>query len=409
MSVKSSGQSAKGQSRDSNEDRYLLEDALGLYIVADGAGAGPEGETAAAAAIQGAGTFVQEQEGRLAALRGQDDELQGLRDLAREAVEHAAAKVNELSSQEPLAAASLTLLLVRGPHVAVAHVGDGRLYLRREEKLHQLTEDHTIPAELARQGVIPWKNVSSHPFARVLTRYLGAQESVLVETLTFTALNKDRLLLCTNGIAAIAGDKKRFGQALSQAPLSDLTNQLIEAGVQEGVADDCTVIALEFNLEGDGEELLVQLDAHVKIPHKVLASISLFEDLSFARRARLLSHSKITAYEEGDVLVEEGELCSRLFVVLSGQLKLSAAGYDLRRIEAGGCLGESFLLEARQARATLSALESAQVLELENAQLIDLCARRPRLGNAVLKNLGRRLARRVNELSGEEKDHEIDL
>ncbi|MDF1662074.1 MAG: protein phosphatase 2C domain-containing protein [Planctomycetota bacterium] len=409
MSITAFGMSSVGRDRDNNEDRFLVNAGLGFYAIADGAGAGPGGEHAAGVAIAGAEAFLDGKRETLSAIRGQSGELQELRTLAREAVECAAARVNELTSENKLqfAATSLTMILVAGTHVAVAHVGDGRLYLYRDGKTHQLTDDHTIPAELARQGVIPQKNVNTHPFAKVLTRYLGSQESVIVDTLTFTALPEDRLLLCTNGASATVRDRGKLAGLFKDMAPRAMTEWIVEEGSKSLSGDDCTALALDFGNESDDSQ--DGLDSWVKVSHGVLKDSRLFEGLSFARRARILSHSKISVYEDGDALVEEGDVCSSLFIVLSGQLKLSAAGYDLRLVNAGGCLGESFLLEPRESRATVYAVGKAQVLELGSLKLFELCARRPRLGNLILKNLGRSLARRVYDLSGEEKDHELDL
>lgn len=411
MAIKAFGLSSVGRDRDNNEDRFLINEGLGFYVVADGAGAGPGGEQAAGQAVAGAEAFLDGKRGRLEEIRGQSGELQELRSLAREALECAAARVNRLMAEErlSLAAASLTMILVSGPHVAVAHVGDSRLYLYRDGKIHQLTDDHTIPAELARQGIIPRKNVENHPFAKVLTRYLGSQESVIVDTLTFTALSGDQLLLCTNGASATVRDRGKLRGLFKDMAPRAMTEWIVEEGSKSLSGDDCTALALAFDFESESDEERLQLDSWVKVSHGVLVDLPLFEGLSFAQRARVLSHSSISIYEEGDSLVEEGETSSSLYIVLSGQLKLSAAGYDLRLVNAGGCLGQSFLLEPRESRATLTAVNEAQVLELESDRLFELCAQRPRLGALFLKNLGRSLAQRVNELSGEEKDHELDL
>src|SRR5205085_545107 len=97
-------------------------------------------------------------------------------------------------------ATTMTLLLALGEKAVMAHVGDSRLYLHRQGKLHQLSEDHTFLAELMKRGDMAPELLRGHRYTNVVSRALGQAEFVQVDTLLFDLLDGDILLLSSDGL-----------------------------------------------------------------------------------------------------------------------------------------------------------------------------------------------------------------
>jgi len=188
------GISDTGRRRLRNEDAYICEPPL--FAVADGMGGARAGEIAAglaAAALEEAGTETRGAEG-VAAL-----------------IAEANRRIWERSLTDPETAGmgtTVTAALVDAASgtVAIGHVGDSRAYLLRGGAIEQLTTDHSLVAELVESGVLTPEEAERHPQRSAITRALGTEPAVSVDTLTMEAEPADLYLLCSDGLSIMLGD-----------------------------------------------------------------------------------------------------------------------------------------------------------------------------------------------------------
>lgn len=218
--------SEKGCIRKNNEDSLLVLPEQGLYAVADGMGGHRAGEVASSTALQ-------ELE-RLVPQLG-DSEEQGLESGLTEAFIQANRVVNESSTTEPENAGmgtTLTVLLVRGSTAVIAHVGDSRAYLWRDEVLTSLTVDHSLVGELVRLGQISPEEAEKHPQRHVLMRAVGTDQKIEVDCRSIGLHSGDVFLLCTDGFSNLISDL-------------ELTEEFLEPGSWEGRFEKLRKLTLE--------------------------------------------------------------------------------------------------------------------------------------------------------------------
>jgi serine/threonine protein phosphatase PrpC len=260
-----------GQQRDLNEDSFYYkvvqasdEGPVGLFVVADGMGGHLAGEVASQWAV---GTLKRE----LAPLfRPQDPSLTRRLDaealaavgsgvtvrleeteLAR-LLQHAVERANQVllgyAKKHPVEAgdlgSTLTLAVVEDERLTVAHVGDSRAYLWREGKLQPLTEDHSVPGALLKQGKITPEEAHDHPHRSVLYRCLGLKGGVEVDIVPALALQPgDGLLLCSDGLWDMVYPVERIEALLNaSADLPTACRRLVNAANEAGGEDNITVV-----------------------------------------------------------------------------------------------------------------------------------------------------------------------
>src|SRR5215218_8544435 len=238
-----------GRQRDANEDAYLAESPV--FAVADGMGGAQAGEVASRLAAE---SFE-------AVQRGTESPEAYLRAIAKTAN----ARIHRLAEADTSRSGmgtTLTAALVEGEEVGFAHVGDSRAYLFRDGKLKLLTSDHSLVEELRRQGRLTDEQAEGHPQRSIITRALGPEREVDVDTMTQQARPGDIYLLCSDGLTSMVKDdriKQILGSASSlEAAAGDLVTEANEAGGR----DNITVVAFrveeaEVPAEADDQLTLV--------------------------------------------------------------------------------------------------------------------------------------------------------
>ena len=130
----------------------------------------------------------------------------------------------------------------------MAHVGDSRLYLVRDDRAYQVRHDHTVAAELVRCGDLSPDQAAAHPQRHALPRAVGVQPFVEVDSLVFDLAAGDRLVLCSDGMSAAIPSTSWLTSLSASCTAEELSDELVSAALVEGVQDDVTVVAIE--LEG---------------------------------------------------------------------------------------------------------------------------------------------------------------
>src|SRR3954453_8283745 len=241
--VEYAGASDVGRQRETNEDALYL--APPVFAVADGMGGARAGEVASDLA-----TKAFEEHGQ----SGEPPERQ-LTEIAQEANR----RIYELASQDESRrgmGTTFTGAMVSGQEVAIGHVGDSRAYRLRDGSLEQLTRDHSLVAELERTGQISPEAAEHHPQKSIITRALGPEPEVEVDTYTVPARDGDVFLLSSDGLTGMVSDDE-LASILGKAPsLENAAETLVRAANQNGGKDNITVVLFRLgdDTEAGGEE-----------------------------------------------------------------------------------------------------------------------------------------------------------
>ena len=231
-----------GRKRRRNEDAYVVEPPL--FAIADGMGGAQAGELASSLA---AGAV---REDEAAAGRGE-------RRVA-ELIQEANRRVYERSSQDAAASGmgtTMTVAFVGEANVAFGHVGDSRAYLIRDGKLEQLTEDHSLVAELVRSGKLSPEEAETHPQRSVITRALGTDPDVDVDTFSIETAPGDLFMLCSDGLTSMVEDDVILRTIeKNRDNLQTAAKALIRTANKGGGEDNITVVFFEIG-EDVGEPL----------------------------------------------------------------------------------------------------------------------------------------------------------
>src|SRR5271165_4643306 len=220
-----------GRQRRANEDSLLARSPL--FVVADGMGGAQAGEVASRIAVE----FFQS---------GIDDASEP--ELALATLTRAAnSRIHERShtnAEQAGMGTTLTAVYVGAEEVAIAHVGDSRAYCLRDGELLRLTDDHSLVDELLRQGRLTPEEAIEHPQRSVITRALGPEMTVEVDTRSFRARAGDVYLLCSDGLTTMVSEEELAAVLLAHPRLSDAGEALIAAANRAGGRDNITVLLM---------------------------------------------------------------------------------------------------------------------------------------------------------------------
>jgi serine/threonine protein phosphatase PrpC len=233
------GRTDVGRQRSVNEDSLVL--APPFFAVADGMGGARAGEVASAMA---ADAFEGERDS------GEPPEVQ-LSRILREANRRIYDRAVTDDSHRGMGT-TVTAAKVTGDEVSLGHVGDSRAYRLRDGELEQLTRDHSLVAELERSGQITPEAAEHHPQRSIITRALGPEPDVEVDTYTLAGRAGDLFLICSDGLTSMISDDELAAILRSAASLDDAADSLVRAANQSGGKDNITVVMFRLG-EGAGE------------------------------------------------------------------------------------------------------------------------------------------------------------
>src|SRR6187551_1680929 len=237
----SAGFTDPGRKRRRNEDSFVVRPPL--FAVADGMGGAQAGEVAsrlAAAALE-------------AEIRGDAGE-QGIVELVHEANRRVFQRSTEDAATQGMGT-TMTVALVDDATgtIAFGHVGDSRAYRVRDGELEQLTNDHSLVGELVRSGRLSPEEAGSHPQRSVITRAVGTEPEVDVDTFTVEAEDGDLFLICSDGLTDMVGDEVvREAIVGSGGDLDRAARALVDAANQGGGEDNITVVLFELSAASEG-------------------------------------------------------------------------------------------------------------------------------------------------------------
>jgi serine/threonine protein phosphatase PrpC len=222
-----------GRRRRRNEDSYVLEPPL--FAVADGMGGAQAGEIAS----------------RIAASVLRDSADPKSEDAVVALIQEANRRVYEAAANDEarsgMGTTMTAALLVEDGTVRIGHVGDSRAYRIRDGRLAQLTEDHSLVAELVRSGRLSQEEADVHPQRSVITRVLGTDPDVDVDTFSIETRPGDVFMLCSDGLTSMVEDESILGIVeQNRANLDNAARTLVDAANRGGGEDNITVVVFEI-------------------------------------------------------------------------------------------------------------------------------------------------------------------
>lgn len=231
-----------GRVRKINEDSYYNDpEHMGLYIVADGMGGHQAGEVASALAVETLSMLLRDP------LMGGNSRSSYIEDAMRDAVVKTNRTVYDLATSKSGYSGMGTTVVVcilKKDHLHVAHIGDSRAYLYRNGILKQLTTDHSLVQELLSKGRITEEEAVDHPRKNILTRALGTDPAVEVDTMDMSLKAGDILLLCTDGITNHVDSQEIKGFVAENSP-EMACQEMIRLANDRGGFDNMTVLIIE--------------------------------------------------------------------------------------------------------------------------------------------------------------------
>ena len=254
LQISARGVTDVGRRRDQNEDAFLVDGDLGLFVVADGMGGHAGGGTASTLAVDTIRARVRSAREAEPALFAEPAPAASSRipDVLREAVEEACRNIYQAAQEDPSLqgmGTTVTAALVAGDAAFVAHVGDSRCYLARGDQIFQISEDHSLVNEQLKAGAITEEEARSSRFRNIITRSVGFEEEVLVDVMGLELKAGDTLVLCCDGLSNLVADVE-IAHVATGEPLSEAPEKLVALANERGGDDNITVIVVKV----DGEK-----------------------------------------------------------------------------------------------------------------------------------------------------------
>ncbi|MDQ3986804.1 MAG: Stp1/IreP family PP2C-type Ser/Thr phosphatase [Actinomycetota bacterium] len=233
MNVAVGAKTDVGQIREANEDSYLVEGPL--FVVADGMGGHIAGDVASSTAVE------------VIANRSSEASAENPQTLAG-IVRGANNAIFEKAASDPAfhgMGTTCTLVLLDENRAHIAHVGDSRAYLLREDSLRQVTEDHTLVARMVKEGRLRAEDAERHPQRSIITRALGVDADVEVDLTTLDLKDGDRIMLCSDGLSSMIDNDTIAGVLRSEEDPQSAADSLVDLANRAGGEDNVTVVVID--------------------------------------------------------------------------------------------------------------------------------------------------------------------
>jgi serine/threonine protein phosphatase PrpC len=408
--MKTFGSTDVGRQRDHNEDQFLSDDALRLYVVADGMGGHAAGEVASEIAVKTVRTVIEENQQLLEDF----GDKKGVKStevlsLLEQAVHTACRAVYEEAQKDTKKrgmGTTTSALMFVGERGFIAHVGDSRIYLMRQGQVVQLTEDHSLINELIKRGKVTKDTIETSPYKdykNAVTRAVGVYESVEVDTLDFDVLPGDVYMVCSDGLHHYLKEPEMPG-LLTPPVVPDVTRHLIALANEGGGHDNITAIVVRVESDFPSRPSLIQRNEEFTRKIEALKRMPLFRFLEYNELIRVLNVTEVTGYQIGTTIIREGEEGDAMFLVLTGKVKLSKGDSVIKELGPGEHFGEMALVDRAPRSATATATETSRLLVLKRAPFYEMVKKEHALSVKLLWSfvqvLADRLRKTTAELSG---------
>jgi PPM family protein phosphatase len=402
-----------GRLRDHNEDNYLVDKKLSLSVVADGMGGHAAGEVASALAVR---IIHDEMKGHRETIEafasGTSDARSRPKEilaLLEQAVQRACAKIHEeakADSSKRGMGTTLSALMIAGSLGFIAHVGDSRIYLLRNGKIQQVTEDHTVYNELIKRGKLTRDQIERVAQKNAITRAVGVYERVEVDTLTIEVVPGDQFLLASDGLHGYIAHTAELEPYLEESDGDVATEELIALANRKGGKDNITAVLVRLGQGGDEDSARAK---RLALKRDVLVKMPLFSRLNERELLRIMQVAEVRAFAPGDTVVREGDRGDELFIVLSGHVQCVRNETVLTEFDQGEHFGEMALIRAMPRSATITATEASELIALHRADFFEILRKEHELAVKLLWQFLGVLADRLDQTSRDLSNAKTEL
>ena len=401
-----------GRQRTHNEDNFLIDKKLRLFLVADGMGGHAAGEVASSITVHEIRDAVNNNRDLIDRYRVDHPGVQAyeILQVLEHAIQAACGAVHTRAQAEPDKrgmGTTATVLLIAGSgdqlRGFIAHVGDSRVYLARQNQCHVLTEDHSLMNELVRRGKLNREQIESSPYKQyknAVTRAVGVYGSVEVDTFDFDILPGDRFLLCSDGMYAYV-DEDDLPKQLAEGEVKDVPHQLVEAANTGGGHDNITAVVIRVGATASNE--LVPRTTDVSLKLEVLKGMQMFRYLSYKELVRVSNIADLVEPTPEQIIFNKGEPGDAMYVVLSGSVRLTKGDTLVAELGRGHHFGEMALVDRSVRSLTATAGDATRLIVINRKDFYDIIKREPASAVKMLWSfvqvLGQRLRKTTNDLS----------
>ncbi len=396
-----------GRQREHNEDNFLVDKKLGLFVVCDGMGGHAAGEVASALAVRTLHEEIKREADLLNdyASGGSGGARVSKRDILNMlefAVNRASSRVHAEAvkdAQKRGMGTTLVSLLVIGTTAFIIYVGDSRIYLLRDGVLEQLTEDHTVRNELIKKRKMTREQVEQIAQKNAITRAVGVYEHAEPDTLVVDLVQGDRFLLCSDGLCGyFEEDLESLGRHLSNPNADAAARSLIDAANEQGGKDNITSVIVTV---GDAAARDTTRAKQLQLKRDTLARMPLFRPLNDREILRVLQVTDVVSFKNGEQVMTEGETGEELFIVLSGQLKVTRGGAELATLKTGDNVGEMALVRSQPRSATVVSDGASDLMVIRRTEFFEILRKEHQLAVKLLWQFLGVLADRLADTSRE--------
>jgi serine/threonine protein phosphatase PrpC len=403
-----------GRVRDHNEDNFLVDKKIGLFMVADGMGGHAAGEVASAICVRTVHEELKKERELI------DDYLGGATGakkvtpkdivaLLEHAVQTACLKIHDeaqIDQNKRGMGTTLSSLLVLGHQGFIVHVGDSRIYMMRGGRIQQVTEDHTVYNELIKRGKLTKEQIEKvGPKANAITRAVGVYERVEPDTLVIEVLPGDVFVLASDGLTGYLDSPEELRDPLSLEG-DAIVKSLIDLSNERGGKDNITTVVVKIGTEGVQDEARAQ---RLALKREVLAKMPLFGRLTERELLRVMQAVEVREYEPDQIVIQEGDRGDELFIVLQGKVRVSRGGELLTRFGAGEHFGEMALIRSVPRSATVTSDGKSELIVIRRTEFFEILRKEHEIAVKMLWQFLGVLADRLDTTSNELRNARQEL
>jgi serine/threonine protein phosphatase PrpC len=396
-----------GRKREHNEDNFLVDKKMSLFIVCDGMGGHAAGEVASAIAVRTVHDELKREkelvDDYVAGKKGAD--LVTKRDILNMlefAVNRASSRVHaEAAKDEKKRGMGTTIVatLFLGNQAFIVHVGDSRVYLLRDGVLEQVTEDHNVYNELLKRKKMTREQIEKLAPKNAITRAVGVYEHCEPDSLVLDVTAGDRFLLCTDGMSQyFEDDLGGLATVLGEKDANEAVKKLVDTANERGGSDNITGIIVTVGEAGTRDEDRAK---KLQLKRDILARMPLFRPLNDREILRVLQVTDVVRYADGEVVIQEGERGDELFIVLEGSVDVMRGEAKLTALSPGEHVGEMALIRSQPRSATVKSAGPSELMFIRRADFFEILRNEHQLAVKLLWQFLGVLADRLAETSRE--------
>lgn len=388
-----------GRVRTNNEDNFMADGNLGLFVVCDGMGGHNAGEVASKLCIE---AVAKELEGALP-LRtkyqqsGKPADLKALRKAMETALSNACKEIFKQATRSPdqsgMGTTCTAVLMASSEKGVMGHVGDSRLYVVRNGKAHQLSEDHTYVNELIKRGALSQDQARNHPQGNVLSRAMGVQPQVNVDTMVFDMDPGDTYLLCSDGLYNYFPNASELIAPLQLPEMNKGLNFIIDKALERGGHDNTTGVMFRINGNAPASDAAVGAEHRIAI----LKRIPIFTHLTYNELVKVLGLTQLVRTRANTMLIAEGQAGEEFFVVLAGEVDVLKSDRVITTLKAGVHLGEMAMIDNAPRSASVRAKTDCNLLVMRREEFFGLIRGEPVIASKLLWSFVQELSGRLRE------------